>query len=254
LTLLQVHSTAQYELALAVDSEIMRKGSLTNSRIMHCDLESIPPSQLLGSGKIIYIVLEELKDPVLMDMRPEQFEGLKQLVSSGSSILWVTGGDLMVGKKPTLAMVHGINTVLMNELSTKNLKFATLDIDDIDSNNTAHHAKWITEVCVSVSTAPSRATCETDFMLKDGIIYVSRVVPDMELNEEFTLDTGAGRIEQEFPSSGNVQLALETPGLLDTVYFREKPTCDIDLEADEIEIQVKAVGLNMKVPLLDSHP
>lgn len=68
----------------------------------------------------------------------------------------------------------------------------------------------------------------------------------MELNEEFTLDTGTGRDEQDFPTFGNVQVALETPGLLDTLYFREKPTCDIALDVDEVEIEVKAVGLNMK--------
>ena len=153
----------------------------------------------------------------------------------------------MAGNKPALAMAHGINTVLMNEFSTNNLKFATLDIDDANAPNIA---SFITEVCIEIGTASSRAKCETDFLLKDNILHISRVVPDMELNEEFTLDTGSGRAEQDFPTSGNVQLALETPGLLDTVYFRETPSCDIDLEADEVEIKVKAVGLNMKVGLL----
>lgn len=243
-----MHSTAQYELAQAVDNQIIKQGSLAKTHIVHCDLQSIPSLNLVTGSKNMYIVLEEIQDPVLMDMRPEQFDGLQQLVSSASSILWVTGGDLMAGKRPALAMAHGINTVLMNEFSTKNLKFATLDIDDANAPNIAN---FITEVCTEVATASSRAKCETDFLLKDGILHISRVVPDMELNEEFTLDTGVGRSEQDFPTSGNVQLALETPGLLDTVYFRERPSCDIELEADEVEIEVKAVGLNMKVRLLD---
>ncbi|OQE06361.1 hypothetical protein PENVUL_c018G07616 [Penicillium vulpinum] len=96
-----------------------------------------------------------------------------------------------------------------------------------------------------LATAANRATCETDFILKDGVIYISRVVPDMELSE-FTLDTGTGRDEQKFPTFGNIQLALETPCLLVTMYFGEKPTCDIALGADEVKIEVKAVGLNMK--------
>ena len=242
-----MHSTAQYELAQAVDNQITKQGSLAENGIMHCDLPSIPSLDLVAGSRNMYIVLEEIQDPVLMDMRPDQYAGLQQLVSSASSILWVTGGDLMAGKRPALAMAHGINTVLMNEFSTNNLKFATLDIDDATAPNIA---KFITEVCIEVGTASSRAKCETDFLLKDDILHISRVVPDMELNEEFTLDTAVGRAEQDFPTSGNVQLALETPGLLDTVYFREKPSCDIDLEADEVEIEVKAVGLNMKVRLL----
>lgn len=213
----------------------------------------MPPIELINNRSVTYIVLEEIQTTVLMNMRPEQFEGLKKLVSSASSILWVTGGDLLVGKNPALAMAHGINTVLMNENSTRNLKFATLDIDDTSTTKTRTIAKYLAEVWTTVATATSRATCETDFMLKNGIIYISRVVPDTELNEEFTLDTGEGRTEQNFPTSGNVQLAFETPGLLDSIYFRERPTCDIALDADEVEIEVKAVGLNMKVRSWDLH-
>ncbi|KAI3263477.1 hypothetical protein DTO003C3_8842 [Penicillium roqueforti] len=65
----------------------------------------------------------------------------------------------------------------------------------------------------------------------------------MELNEEFTLDTGTGRDEQDFPTFGNVQVALETPGLLDTLYFREKPTCDIALDVDEVEIEDYVIAM-----------
>lgn len=207
----------------------------------------MPSVEPVDEGHVTYIVLEEIQNSVLVDMRPEQFDGLKKLVSSASSILWVTGGDLAVGKNPILAMAHGINTVLMNENSIRNLKFATFDIDYTSAVQSFDLAKPITDVWTTVVAAANRATCETDFILKNGVICISRVVPDMELNGEFSLDMGTGRDEQDFPAFGNVQLALETPGLLDTVYFREKPTCDITLGVDEVEIEVKAVGLNMKV-------
>ncbi|KAF9888920.1 hypothetical protein FE257_008089 [Aspergillus nanangensis] len=241
-----IHATAQYELAQAIDREIVQQGKLTKEPIMHWSLESMPSTELIKDSNLAYVVLEELQAPLLMDMRPEQFDGLKKLVSSASSILWVTGADLLVGKNPSLAMAHGINTVLMNEHSNRNLRFATLDIDNANSSDISTIVDSVVSICTTVATAVSRDTCETDFILKDDVVYVSRVVPDMELNDEFTLDTGEGRTGQEFPTSGNVQLALETPGLLDTVYFRERPTCDITLGPEEVEIEVKAVGLNMK--------
>ncbi|OQE84225.1 hypothetical protein PENNAL_c0027G02236 [Penicillium nalgiovense] len=241
-----IHSTAQYELARDIEYEITVRWSLSKSSIAHWSLESMPSVEPVDEGHVTYIVLEEIQNSVLVDMRPEQFDGLKKLVSSASSILWVTGGDLAVGKNPILAMAHGINTVLMNENSIRNLKFATFDIDYTSAVQSFDLAKPITDVWTTVVAAANRATCETDFILKNGVICISRVVPDMELNGEFSLDMGTGRDEQDFPAFGNVQLALETPGLLDTVYFREKPTCDITLGVDEVEIEVKAVGLNMK--------
>ena len=177
----------------------------------------------------------------------EQFEGLKTLVSSASSILWVTGGDLLVGKNPALAMAHGINAVLMNENSTRNLKFATLDIDDTSTTKTRTIAKYLAEVWTTVATATSRATCETDFMSRRHHLYQSCRA---RYGAERGVYSRHGRRENraEFPYFGRmVQSAFETPGLLDSIYFRVRPTCDIALDADEVEIEVKAVGLNMKV-------
>lgn len=243
--IVKVHSASQADLALAIAQLVEKSGA----SVRYSSLANLP--ELADSSQPQgYIVLEELDKPTLIDMQPMQFEGFKKLVRTASSILWVTAGDLMAGKNPSAAMAHGINTVLMNENSTKNLRFATLDLDDAAVSETTMAIKHIADIFLLVAKAQSREECETDFILKDGVVYISRVVPDAQLNEEFRLDNGDGRVGQDFPTSGNVQLALETPGLLDTVYFREQPTCDIDLGSDELEINVKAVGLNMKVRLL----
>ncbi|EEP78241.1 hypothetical protein UREG_03086 [Uncinocarpus reesii 1704] len=236
-----VHSAAQNELAIAVARIIGESGT----KVSHCSLTELPG--LAANGQLhTYIVLEELESPVLMDMKPQQFDGLQKLVHTAAVILWVTGGDLMVGGNPALAMAHGINTTLMNENSAKNLRFAVFDLDKTVSSEILSIANHIVDITSKVCKAASREECETDFMLKDGVIYVSRVVPDMQLNEEFMLDSGDGRVDQDFPTCGNVLLALETPGLLDTIYFQETVSCATELGADEIEIETKAVGLNMK--------
>ncbi|KAL4909695.1 hypothetical protein BDW74DRAFT_186214 [Aspergillus multicolor] len=244
-----VHSPNQNDLAQAIEQEFLLQGKLRAEEIGHYTLESVPviDEPLDQNSNVAYLVLEEVQTPVLVDMQPEQFDGLKRLVASASSILWVTGGDLLEGRYPAMALAHGLNTVLMNENSTRNLRFAALDVDYKNISDAPALAKVVVNVTGSVATATTRADCETDFMLKDGVLHICRVAPDMDLNQEFTLDTGSeGRHDQEFPTKGNVQLAMGTPGLLDTVYFRERPTCDMTLDADEVEIQVQAVGLNMK--------
>ncbi|KAL4804624.1 hypothetical protein BDV18DRAFT_165984 [Aspergillus unguis] len=239
-----VHSPNQNELAQAIEQ------SLPQTKISHYALDALPAaSDLLDQDDITYLVLEELQTPVLIDMRPEQFNGLKRLVASASSILWVTGGNLLSGQYPAHALAHGLNTVLMNENSTRNLRFAAIDVDyECHSNqDISALAKALTDVNATVAGASTRAGCETDFILKDGVLHICRVAPDTDLNQEFNLDTGSeGRVQQSFPTEGNIQLFMGTPGLLDTVYFREKPTCDMALAPDEVEIKVQAVGLNMK--------
>ena len=246
---MQVHSSPQDTLAQAIEQEFLGQGKLTARDISHDTLSSLPePEDSVTAKNTAYLVLEEVQTAILTDMSPEQFTGLKRLVASASSILWVTGGDLLSGRSPSLALAHGLNTVLMNEHSARNLRFAALDIDYTNASHVPAAARTITDACVAVAAATTRADCETDFMLKDGVLHICRVAPDMALNSEFTLDTGSdGRADQEFPTEGTVQLAMGTPGLLDTVYFRERPTCDMVLGDDEVEIRVQAVGLNMKV-------
>lgn len=249
---MQVHSSPQDTLAQAIEQEFLGQGKLTASDISHYALSSLPePEDTITAKNTAYLVLEEVQTAILTDMHPEQFTGLKRLVTSASSILWVTGGDLLSGRSPSLALAHGLNTVLMNEHSARNLRFAALDLDYTNASHASHVpavAQTLTAASVAVAAATTRADCETDFMLKDGVLHICRVAPDMALNSEFTLDTGSdGRADQDFPTEGNVQLAMGTPGLLDTVYFRERPTCDMALGDEEVEIRVQAVGLNMKV-------
>ncbi|OAL61859.1 type I polyketide synthase [Trichophyton rubrum] len=180
-------------------------------------------------------------------LEPEETSGIGDVAFSqpACTAIQIALVDLL-GKNPSAALAHGINTVLMNENPTKNLRFATLDLDHAAVSETTTAIKQTADIFLLVAKAQSREECETDFILKDGVTHISRVVPDAQLNEEFRLDNGDVRVDQDFPTSGNVQLALETPGLLDTVYFREQLTCDIDLDSDELEFNVKAVGLNMK--------
>ncbi|KAL4917332.1 hypothetical protein BDW62DRAFT_201954, partial [Aspergillus aurantiobrunneus] len=243
-----VHSSPQDSLAQAIEQEFLGQGKLTASDISHYTLSSLPePEESVSAKNTAYLVLEEVQTAILTNMQPEQFTGLKRLVASASSILWVTGGDLLSGRSPSLALAHGLNTVLMNEHSARNLRFAALDLDYTNASHIPAVARRITDISVAVASATTRADCETDFMLKDGVLHICRVAPDTALNSEFTLDTGSdGRADQEFPTEANVQLAMGTPGLLDTVYFRERPTCDMALGDDEVEIRVQAVGLNMK--------
>lgn len=80
--------------------------------------------------------------------------------------------------------------MLMNENSIRNHKIATFDIGDTNAGQILDLAKPATDAWTTVVTAADRVTCEMMF------IYISHVVPNKELNEEFTLQRRHGNREK----------------------------------------------------------
>ncbi|PCG91451.1 Acyl transferase/acyl hydrolase/lysophospholipase [Penicillium occitanis (nom. inval.)] len=59
-------------------------------------------------GESVIIVGDLEGSPLLATINEKEFEGVKHLTSTASSILWVTAGGILTGKKPEYAMTNGL--------------------------------------------------------------------------------------------------------------------------------------------------
>ncbi|EOD51963.1 putative polyketide synthase protein [Neofusicoccum parvum UCRNP2] len=76
-------------------------------------------------------------------------------------------------------------------------------------------------------------------------------VNEAEFDQIKHLSLGSKRKDLEPHTLGqdpdrHITLTIESPGLLDTLYFAEDPNSDATLDDDEVEIQVRATSLNFK--------
>ncbi|KAI7916092.1 fatty acid synthase S-acetyltransferase [Pyricularia oryzae] len=185
-------------------------------------------------GKVC-IVLTEIDMPFLADPTEQQFEAVQKLIGSVQGLLWVVRGAYDKATSPDSNMVCGLSRSVRSETL---LPFATLDLDSIEAS-TAHVSKSILDVFKIAFNGGLSATKEMEFMERGGKLFTPRILDDAETNAYVHKRTNPDILEkQPFAQEGR-QLKMVGGK---TLHFVDA-TIDT-LGADEVEIEVKAVGVN----------
>ncbi|KAJ5636925.1 reducing type I polyketide synthase 10 [Penicillium longicatenatum] len=106
---------------------------------------------------------------------------------------------------------------------------------------------WVTSGDIMRGSRPDFALVSVDleYVEKDGVLRVSRFVPDNDLKSECCTKQGSEKLELPLSQARPFQLSLDQPGQFGGIYFQQvapPPT----LAPGDVQVQVKAVGLNAK--------
>ncbi|KAK3170550.1 putative secondary metabolism biosynthetic enzyme [Lepraria neglecta] len=191
------------------------------------------------------IFLDDPKHQYLTTMDSKCFQGLQRLLQC-AGVLWITGGL----DTPNAGMVNGLCRAIRSE--NPNTIIVTFAIDD-----------WTTprkEVAALISDVFERSFCsafedtehDTELAEKEGLVCVPRfthsIAMDKCLNRESCHDS---KDLQLLSQPGRpLKLTISNPGSLDTLCFIDDETAAAELLDDEIEINIKASGLNFKDVIL----
>ncbi|KAH7357484.1 reducing polyketide synthase [Pyrenochaeta sp. MPI-SDFR-AT-0127] len=178
-----------------------------------------------------YISLLELEQPLLDNLSEPDFLKIKALVLNCGRLLWVTRGE-----NPSFNLVDGFSRVMRNELGSGKFKVLHLSAD-----TGAEHGATLAERILD------SATEDTEFREESGSLQVTRIFNYFEGNES---------IRQHLESSMHplaldqldhpVRLTIGKPGLLDTLQFIKQDFSQTTLADTEVEIEVKATGINFR--------
>jgi acyl transferase domain-containing protein/NADPH:quinone reductase-like Zn-dependent oxidoreductase len=189
------------------------------------------------------IIVPELDQPILANMDVAKFEALQRLLTTVRGALWVVRGAYTNPAHPDTNMITGLSRTLRSEGTLMN--FITLDLDCAKDDEAARQVSTILHVLTrTLSTA--RNTEETEFAERHGQLMTPRIVNDDSLNEFVDKQVHppatepASFLDIQRPLQGR----LQTPHVLDSLTFEDlKPS---ELCEDEVEIQVKAIGLSSR--------
>jgi NADPH:quinone reductase-like Zn-dependent oxidoreductase len=197
-----------------------------------------------ATGKIC-VFLNELQQPLLATLTPAQFATLQKLLTSAEGVLWAVRGAYEKAANPEANMITGLSRTIRSETA---MKFATLDLDAESPLAELDTADAVMKVFRFVFGSNSSATGELEFMERGGKFFTPRIVHDPEMNEYVHKQTNPGILEPTpFGEDGrDLRMEMSTPGALDTLHFVDDPVAGQPLEDDEIEIEVKAIGLNFR--------
>ncbi|ROV97002.1 hypothetical protein VSDG_04049 [Cytospora chrysosperma] len=191
-----------------------------------------------------YIIVCELDNPILSDMTAEAFSQLQRILTESAGVLWVTKGAYLNATDPAKNMSVGLCRTIRSERAAA---VATLDLDPDSRLRDFGKAQLILQA-FSKAFDEKLAT-DMEFAEKDGALVIPRIVNDDAMNltihREVHQDSCTPYL-QDFISSRRLKMAFSTTGALDSLYFHDDASTELTLGDDEIEIEVKATGMNFK--------
>lgn len=185
------------------------------------------------------ISLLDFDGPFLTSMSERQYNGLQTLLKRANVLLWVSRGGGNYPHQPGFQMIDGFARSI--RLEAASLKLVHLALEPSETL-TADQASNVVRVLDLTSKSKNY---EHEVTEKEGFLHVQRVVPQPELRQEFLARRSLQRtIQRQITSDMNVQLNIQKPGRFDTLAFTVAAECNEPLAFDEVEILVKAVGID----------
>jgi NADPH:quinone reductase-like Zn-dependent oxidoreductase len=224
----------------------------TQSLVGSCQvlsLEKVAAIPILELPLLVF--LSELERPLLANLSERNFQNIQSVLSSAKEVLWVTDGGGTL-QSPNSGMSTGLGRVLSTERGS--LSIVTLHLEsftDCLETELAQHASTITSVLKKSFQSPVNQTFESEYTEVDGLLQIPRIIEDTSLDNQVAKYSAPSQLESvEWAKAPPLKLSIGAPGLLDTLQFVEDDTYAIPIGSTDIEIQVKAVGVNFRDCLL----
>ncbi|KAL2831410.1 hypothetical protein BDW59DRAFT_182083 [Aspergillus cavernicola] len=179
------------------------------------------------------ISLLEMESSLLEDISQESFDALKQILLETSSLLWFVGFD-----GPAASLITGLARSIRNEIA--GLQLCTL----LAPSRSFESSGALASTIVKVATSPVR---DNELRTEKGVLQVSRLLEDDGLSDAIAgLQRGEKVLTPISQALRPQKLVIQNPGLLDSLCFELDESLEEDLGDEEIEIDVRASGVNFR--------
>lgn len=230
-------SDIQHEVASHLQSLLHSAGSPA------CEIVSVDALEEVELESKLCFFLLELEASFLANLDAKQYSRLRKLTMASNALFWLTKKGGLFVDDPEACLVTGLQRCLRSENPSFN--FVTLAIDSTESRK--HVAEMVMKVFEQTFLPTTDKVVETSFAEKDGVLHIGRMIEANYVNSSIAAKTNIGKAHPYQIPQSNVRplvLQIASPGLLDTLQFQNDPAYDVELGADEVEVQVRSTGLN----------
>ncbi|KAI0459484.1 polyketide synthase-like protein [Xylaria acuta] len=229
-------SPAAAELAISLSAYL--KETACAARVRQVSLADLHKYEL--TDDIAYVSLLELDHELLATISQPELERLQAVTNVARHMLWLTGANAFHEPNPNLALSNGLSRALMLEQPL--LHFSVLDVGSIENT---HSMQLICESILSALHSCFNRE-DSEFVLANGLLYISRLVSDIEFNT-----TLRRRLRFQDPvqhcslaEASPARLQIGTPGVTTTLHFQMENVGEPP--AGYVDVETKAFGLNAK--------
>lgn len=261
-TVFVVNGWGQGALASPGESQLTK---LVMSKLTAAGLDDVRLSSFLETDAL---AARELNDNLLVivqdgdwlaslaHLSPKQYDMFNATLSRAGSVLWICQ-PASPSARETQDLPNGLVAGMARALRSEkqDMVFATVMLDSASRSpsSSASEANKTQAFIVEKSLQNflqgtiSRVNYERELVQIGDRLCIPRMYEDGKLNQHVHDATSASvRREQRF-GQVDLKVKIRRPGLLDTIYFEEIPgSAAYSLGPDEIEVDVKAIGVNFR--------
>ncbi|KAH8880112.1 hypothetical protein GQ53DRAFT_891722 [Thozetella sp. PMI_491] len=195
------------------------------------------------------IVLDELGSPVFPTITEDQFATVRRLLTTCRGVLWIKADAVA---EPGMALSTGILRSLRweRDLDGSNLVILAFDkpTQELLSIPSSYIASNVSGI-YGYQFLQDGQQRNAEYMVSDNVVLINRLVNAPSLDDFLVARTGkAMTTPQPFRSDPTRCLKLSTgcPGLLNRLQFVDCDVYSTDLEPDDVEVEIRATGLNFR--------
>lgn len=190
------------------------------------------------------IVMVEVFQPLLMDINSASFDAVRHVILSSAGCTWLTRGAVIESEVPALNLITGFARVIRAE--NYGLALSTLDLDPATDLSSRSVAESIAKVCMAGHHDKNFERPDWEYALRNGRLMIPRLILEPGTNKVIATQNSRPVPEMSTFKQKDRALTLQVgvPGMLDTLQFVEDETYSKPLATDDVEVQIKASGLN----------
>ncbi|RYO87630.1 hypothetical protein DL762_004174 [Monosporascus cannonballus] len=196
----------------------------------------------LGARNCILFV--DLDCGHLHNAGPVTFQSYQSILTASKSILWVETHDVLSDSPPYWGMIEGLCRVCRSENPA--VKIVTLMLESATCLSAEATAKQVAKVFETMHSRDKLDFYEPEYLESSGCLCINRLSQAKYLDRHIFARTHNVVRRREFGSGPPLTLEIRTPGLLDTLEWVEDKAAYAALEPDQVEVRVRAIGVNFK--------
>ncbi|KAH8658350.1 polyketide synthase [Xylariales sp. PMI_506] len=216
----------------------------------------IPAKKVDLSGQVApgqpVVVLLESAGPFLSRCTESEWEVVRNICRVSGEVLWITAGAAMESSNPMRSLITGLSRCLRSE--DHSIKFVTLDLEaksDLEST-----LDWELSASRQIHTIfqhsfhrTGRASLmEWEYAIRNGEVLIPRLIEDTKMDTYIQdhVSNYHPRQEKALQSDRALGLNIQSPGLLDTLYWEDCERHSSPVGPDEVRVKLQYISLNFK--------
>ncbi|KAK2755488.1 Type I Iterative PKS [Arachnomyces sp. PD_36] len=216
------------------------------SRSLGCSVTLEALHEIDSRGKLV-IFVSEIATSFLRLMNEKDFNALRKVLTQSKGVMWATRGAAIHSEIPDHALHAGMLRTCRLEDSSK--KYISLDLDPANEPWDPSSVQTITDV-FDAAFNPNKLvpSIDSEYVQRNGSLLIPRVRYDVAESEAVTPSQQSTPVElQPFNQPGrHLRLFVQTPGLLDSLVFKDDSEAEEPLPEGYVEIEPRAFGVNFR--------